>query len=108
MGIFGKVKEFIDKIKGEVFDTATSKEVEEFRAYTRQQKRSLVLTVNGEEIKALRYIDRLAAKLPMIQLKATKEIIDHRAELREIYMDMGHHGITKYVDKINYFIQNAA
>ena len=108
MGLFDGVKSIYETIKENITDARDREEVEKFQAYTRQQKRHLVLIVNDKEIKALAYIKLLASRFPMIKLKSTGEVIDHRAELKDIYMELGRPGINKYIDKINYFIKNAA
>lgn len=107
MNLFDKVKSIYENIKDEIKDANTRKEVEEFQGYSRQVKRHLTLVVNDKEIKALDYIKLLSDKMPMINLKATGEVINHRHELRTIYMEYGRVGINKYVDKINYFIKNS-
>lgn len=108
MNLFDSVKNIYETIKENITDSRDREEVEKFQAYTRQQKRHLILIVNDKEIKALAYIKLLAQRLPMIKLKATGEIIDHQAQLKDIYMELGRPGINKYIDKINYFCKNAA
>ena len=101
-------KGIYETIKENITDAREREEVEKFQKYTRQQKRHMILTVNGENIKALHYIKDLAKRMPAIGLKATGGMIDHEAELKEIYMQLGRPGIDKYIDKIKYFIKNAA
>ena len=108
MDIIDWGKGVYETIKENITDSRDREEVEKFQAYTRQQKRHLVLVVNDEEIKALDYIKLIASQFPVIQLKSTGAAIDHLAELKLIYMELGRPGINKYIDKINYFIKNAA
>ena len=100
---FNEVKRFVTR--------QTAKETEQIEAFqklTRNEKRSYVICADGENMKAFKYIDTLVKRLPEIKRKTSKAVIDHRTELRAVFMEYGLVGINKYIDKINYFIKHAA